>query len=221
MHRPLILITSSLFPSELSQRRGQSIFYEKCLALAGCICALYTGGNAAALAQRFDGLLLAGGGDLHPARYGQLPAANAALSIDTARDADEEALFHAFSQRSKPILGICRGMQMINVFCGGALHQHMQGHSSVCHTIQCENTFVTLFGKETKTNSYHHQSVSLLAPPLRLGAHATDGVIEGFDHPSLPILGVQWHPERMVPGVCEDIEDANHLSAFTWLAERC
>lgn len=221
MHRPLILITSSLFPSELSQRRGQSILYERCLALAGCICALYTGGNASALAKKFDGLLLAGGGDLHPARFGQLPAKDAALSIDTARDADEEALFHAFSQRGKPVLGICRGMQMINVFYGGALHQHIEGHSSVCHSILCEDAFVSLFGEETKTNSYHHQSVSLLAPPLRLGACAADGVIEGFDHPALPILGVQWHPERMVSGICEDIADISHLPVFTWLAERC
>lgn len=221
MHRPLILITSSLFSGALSQRRGQSILYEMCLTLAGCACALYTGGNASALAQAFDGLLLAGGGDVHPARYGKLPEPHATLSLDTMRDADEEALYHAFSHRGKPVLGICRGMQMLNVFLGGSLHQHIEGHNSACHSILCEGTLAALFGMESRTNSYHHQSVSLLAPPLRLGAHSADGVIEGFDHPTMPILGVQWHPERMVPGVCEDVDGVSHLSAFTWLAQHC
>ena len=120
----------------LSIFRRQSELYTTCLSAAGGIGVIHSGASAAALAARCDGLLLAGGGDIHPARYGQTCTCKQ-LSIDCIRDEEEQALFDAFFARSKPILGICRGMQVINVFLGGTLQQNVTGHGSCCHTLQC------------------------------------------------------------------------------------
>ena len=114
MKTPLILISSGRFMDTLSIFRRQSELYTTCLSAAGGTGVIHSGASTAALAARCDGLLLAGGGDIHPARYGQTCACKQ-LSIDCIRDEEEQALFDAFFARSKPILGICRGMQAINV----------------------------------------------------------------------------------------------------------
>lgn len=221
MKKPVILITSGRFVGILSMQREQSALYADCLQTAGGTGVLHSGGSANVLAARCDGLLLAGGGDLHPSRYGQPPQVRACLSIDEARDAEEAALFDAFCARGKPVLGICRGMQAVNVFLGGTLHQHIDGHADCCHAAQCTSLLQTLLGARLFVNSYHHQTVDRVADALAVAARALDGTIEGLVHPSAPILGVQWHPERLVPGICEDISNADHLPLFRWLCERC
>ena len=221
MHQALILVSSGRFVGNLSIQRQQSELYAACLSQAGGAGVLYGGGSTKTLAARCDGLLLAGGGDLHPACYGQQPQADAALSIDTVRDGEEHELFAAFHARGKPVLGVCRGMQAVNVFLGGTLHQHAAGHADCCHPIRCTGLAAHLLGTAGEVNSYHHQTVDRIADALTAAAYAPDGAVEALVHSTDPLLGVQWHPERLVPGVCEDVAGVNHLPLFQWLCERC
>ena len=201
-------------------QRQQSALYAACLSLAGGTGVLFSGGDAAACAARCDGLLLAGGGDLHPARYGQTVQSEH-LSIDPVRDEEEQMLFLAFYDCGKPVLGICRGVQAINVFLGGSLRQHIAGHENCCHRVRCAPTLAACIGAAPLVNSYHHQAVDTLAPTLHAAAWAADGTIEAVRHESAPVLGVQWHPERMVPPLCDDAAGENHLALFRWLCEQC
>ena len=118
-------------------------------------------------------------------------------------------------------LGICRGIQAVNVFLGGTLRQHIDGHGQSCHKVRCAPRLAALVGAAPTVNSYHHQAVGAVAPSLHAAAWAEDGTVEALLHDSAPILGVQWHPERMVPPLCEDVAGANHLAVFRWLCERC
>lgn len=204
----------------LSIFRRQSELYSVCLAAAGGVGVIHSGASTSILAARCDGLLLAGGGDIHPARYGQTHAYKQ-LSIDCVRDNEEQALFDAFFARGKPILGICRGMQAINVFLGGTLKQHVPGHASCCHAIHCSGLLAKQFGTTATVNSYHHQIVDRIANDLVAVAHSSDGEVEALVHPSAALLGVQWHPERIVPPICEDVKGANHLPLFFWLCTHC
>ena len=220
MQYPLILISSGRIMGKFSMRREQSELYAACLGCVGAGGLLYSGGDAARLAARCDGLLLAGGGDLHPALFGETPQTDR-LSVDRVRDAEEQALFDAFYRRRKPVLGICRGVQAVNVFLGGTLHQDIAGHDTACHPVRCTGALAALVGAAPTVNSYHHQAVDRLAPDLHPLARAADGTVEALLHQSAPVLGVQWHPERMVPPLCEDVAGENHLALFSWLVERC
>lgn len=220
VQHPMILISTGRIAGNLSMQRQQSALYGECLSLAGGAGVLSGGSDAACLAARCDGLLLAGGGDLHPARYGQ-PVQHSGLSIDPVRDEEEQALFHAFFGRGKPVLGICRGMQAVNVFLGGTLRQHIEGHSGCCHRVRCIPRLAALAGAAPTVNSYHHQAVDVLAPSLHAAAWADDGTVEAVIHETAPLLGVQWHPERMVPPLCDDAAGENHLALFCWLCEHC
>ncbi|MDO4270890.1 MAG: type 1 glutamine amidotransferase [Eubacteriales bacterium] len=220
VQHPLILISSGRIMGNLSMSRQQSELYGACLDAAGAAGALYTRGSVALLAERCDGLLLSGGGDVHPALFGQKRESDQ-LSIDPVRDAEEQSLFEAFFSRGKPILGVCRGIQVVNVFLGGTLKQHIDGHAAGCHPVACSAPLAALVGAAPTVNSYHHQAVERVAPPLAVAARAPDGTIEALRHPSAPLLGVQWHPERMVPPLCSDVGTENHLPLFEWLVRRC
>ena len=167
-----------------------------------------------------DGLLLSGGKDVAPALYGEELKYDFVIT-DPLRDDLEWKLIKAFVDRKKPIFGICRGVQVINVFLGGTLHQDIPAHSGGCHGIRCTGALSALVGPAPTVNSYHHQAVDQPAPCLQTAARASDGIIEALMHATAPILGVQWHPERMVPPFCEDVAGANHLPLFHWLIERC
>lgn len=204
----------------LSISRRQSELYTACLSAAGGAGIIHSGASAAVLAARCDGLLLAGGGDIHPARYGQACACGQ-LCIDPVSDNEEQALFDAFFSRGKPVLGICRGMQSINVFLGGTLRQHVKGHADCCHAVHCTGWLAEQIGANIMVNSYHHQMVDRIASDLTAVAHTPDGSVEALVHPSAALLGVQWHPERMVPPICEDVANTNHLPLFSWLCAHC
>ncbi len=220
MKNPLILISSGRYMDTLSIARRQSELYAACLSAAGGAGVIYSGASSAMLADRCDGLLLAGGGDIHPTRYGQ-SCACCQLCIDSVRDEEEQALFDSFFARGKPVLGICRGMQAINVFLGGTLQQHIIGHANCCHTIHCTGWLAAQLGGNATVNSYHHQIVESIANGLEAVAFAPDTSVEALVHPSAALLGVQWHPERMVPSICEDVLGANHLPLFSWLCAHC
>ena len=152
------------------------------------------------------GLVLCGGGDLDPALYGQEDRGS--QPPDPVRDRAELELARVFSQAGKPILGICRGMQVLNAAFGGTLIQDLPpqshpfhggaGHDLV-HPVRAEagGFLHGLYGPLFPVNSYHHQAVDRLGEGFRAWAWAESGFPEGMSHDRLPILAVQFHPERM------------------------
>ena len=150
-----------------------------------------------------DGLLLPGGGDVEPVRYGQ--ENRGSRGIDPERDQAELELIRLFRQLDRPILGICRGHQILNVAFGGTLIQDMpeQDHWRAdgvdqVHPVRAVHPVMEeLFGTEFVTNSTHHQAVDRLGEGLIVTCRGTDGVVEGLLHENGKILGVQFHPERM------------------------
>ena len=154
----------------------------------------------------YDGLILGGGNDIDPAYYGE--EINGAVNFDLQRDAAEFKLAKAFIDAKKPIMGICRGHQLLNVVFGGSLYQDIENakeHSSfsdydLIHTVNAKgNTFISeLYGESFTVNSIHHQAVKELGKDLEVIMTSSDGkTVEGLKHKHLPIFSVQWHPERM------------------------
>ena len=151
-------------------------------------------------------LVLCGGGDLAPERYGQ--ADRGSQPPDPALDEAELRLFDAFYAAGKPILGICRGMQVINVALGGDLIQdlpsqaapfHGGGEEDRVHPVRAAagTLLHARYGAVFSVNSSHHQAVGRLGGGLRAIAWAESGFPEALDLPGRPLLGVQFHPERM------------------------
>ena len=160
--------------------------------------------NAAAIAELYDGLILTGGGDISARFFNQSPHP-ASGTPDEIRDTAELALCRAFVDAGKPILGINRGMQLLNVAMGGDLIQDIPDilglpestHSgNVTHTIQIErgSWLYDLFGSSVLTYSAHHQSIGILAPGFTIAAY-TGPVIEAIENGNL--LGIQFNPERL------------------------
>lgn len=169
--------------------------------------------RAAAFAA-MDGLLLSGGADIDPARYGEAPAG--AREAEPGRDALEDEAFRAAMESGVPILGVCRGLQAINVFAGGSLVQHLDGHESTAYPspavtrhrldLADGSRLAAILGESSdlEVNSYHHQAITAdrLAPGLRISAfaeHADAGeLVEGVEStdPERWLIGVQCHPER-------------------------
>lgn len=177
------------------------------------------------------GLLLPGGGDVEPVRYGE--ENRGSHDIDPALDRQQFALLERYRGAGKPILGICRGHQVINVFFGGSLiqdlpgadfHTRRNGVDSIHPTTAEPGSFAAaLYGPSFTVNSAHHQGVGVLGEGLIPVQYAKDGVIEGVRHAELPIFGVQWHPERMTGRLSRpDTVDGSVLfHFFLSLAEPC
>lgn len=153
-----------------------------------------------------DGLLLPGGGDMDPKFYGQerIPACG---EPNLLRDAAEPLLLRAFLAADKPVLGICRGIQVMNAVLGGDLYQDIKpfehlphnGHWAKVHTVTVRRgTLLSrILGQDTVlVNSQHHQAVDRVAPGFTLAALSEDGIVEAIEKPDAGFcLGVQWHPE--------------------------
>ncbi len=152
--------------------------------------------------DEFDGLLLCGGNDVHPSYYGQ--EVNGAVDFDLPRDKAETEVIRAFIHTGKPILGICRGIQLLNVALGGTLIQdikNVQEHraddgTDMVHSACASGVLEMLYGKEFNVNSFHHQAIGTLGNGLVPTVYCGN-VIEGVEHKRGNILGVQFHPERM------------------------
>lgn len=214
--KPVILISHKFQtdPIPFGQGRIYNIRSNYCRSIlgAGGTPLITAGGDPEEYALLAQGLVLTGSGsDISPSLYGQ--GLNGALDSDMELDEMELALFHAFRKQGKPILGICRGIQLINVALGGTLVQDIPSqwpnaipHRNSDETIPTFHTVTTgagsvmeaLFGKQFPVNSYHHQAVDTLASGLKATAWTEDGIVEAAEHVSEPILATQFHPERMI-----------------------
>jgi putative glutamine amidotransferase len=147
--------------------------------------------------SRFDGLLLLGGGDLAPDRYGAADVHPKVRGVDPRQDAFELAALRTAMALDLPVLAICRGHQVLNVACGGSLHQHIDGHKLVHHEVVVEpgSRLAALGTTRSVGHSVHHQSIDRLGSGLVVTARAADGTVEGIELPEGWVVGVQWHPE--------------------------
>lgn len=178
----------------------------------------------------YDGLLLPGGGDVDPARYGQ--GMNGSEEPDPKLDTLQFTVTDRFFKAGKPILGICRGHQLLNVYFGGTLIQDLsaagihdwdKGRSAdKVHLTRAEpgSWIAGLYGQDLYTNSAHHQAVDRLGSGLIVDQRSSDGVVEAMHHRCGYVYSVQWHPERM----CfshrrEDTVDGSVV--LNWFLERC
>ena len=162
--------------------------------------------TAAELIQRlarFDAVLLPGGADLDPLRYGQVPVAEIHGVVSFQDDLDL-GVARAVVTADLPTLAICRGMQVLNVALGGTLHQHLDEttvqHHDALHQVVVHpgSRLHALVGAErVPVSSYHHQALDRLASALVVTATADDGVIEAVEHRTADVLAVQWHPEDL------------------------
>lgn len=165
------------------------------------------------LLLRLDGVLFTGGGDIHPQAYGE-GANPAASEIDVDRDQAELTLLQKVLQKGTPFLGICRGIQLINVGLGGSLYADIDSQrpdalkhdyypdyprDHIAHPVHIHNPsrlHEILEASEVQVNSLHHQAIRRLAPGLLVTAHSPDGLVEGIEVTDHPYgLAVQWHPE--------------------------
>ncbi|MDH6358507.1 membrane dipeptidase [Parabacteroides sp. PF5-9] len=172
------------------------------------------------IVSHIDGLLLSGGGDINPLYLSDEPIPQL-QDVDTFRDEYDLILIRLASNRQIPIMGICRGHQMLNVAFGGSIYQDI--HSQIDYELlkhsqslsrEYPSHSVFLEKGETKlrsilkeetvlVNSFHHQAIKEIAPGFISTATAPDGINEGMEHPELPILSVQWHPEAMTSNADE------------------
>ena len=167
------------------------------------------------LISRFDGLILMGGGDVNPALYGQQSGPHI-YGVLESQDHFEASLLRAALRHTKPVLAICRGMQLANVVLGGTLVQDLSeldnaaelidhkptgfpvGAEYTLHEVRLENdSFLAqaVGGTSIQGASFHHQGIGILAPGFKPAGWAPDGLLEAIEHEDHWLVGVQWHPE--------------------------
>ncbi|MEX0890544.1 MAG: gamma-glutamyl-gamma-aminobutyrate hydrolase family protein [Gemmatimonadota bacterium] len=217
--RSLVAVTSSL-DLEAGRSKRPSVFlytnYLIALERMGLAGVLLTPSHSPesvdALLARCSGLVLSGGEDVAPSRYGEKPHPNLEEVLPERDEMECRAIQTAF-ELELPVLAICRGIQILNVYLGGTLYQdlhdqyetpldhsqsqpwetrthvvHVEPASRLCKLVDCEDLTI---------NSFHHQAIKDLAPGLRVVARAEDGIIEGVESTEHDwVVGVQWHPER-------------------------
>lgn len=216
---PFIGITPSIkFDEQFGELYTMALTYVGAVQAAGAApIVLPAQPDADQLLERLDGLVLSGGGDIHPSRYGDQHIRPETYGISDRRDEFELALLRGALAREMPILAICRGIQVLNVGLGGTLwqdvaecsptalthRQPLEGASrhSPWHDVAAEpgGLLADVYGATTiAANSFHHQALKELGEGLRPIGWTSDGLIEAVSMPDRPfVLGVQWHPEMM------------------------
>lgn len=203
---PFVLLSSML------NDQNQAVLSRNYINAVSGVCAPAIGGSfdpadADSYARAFAGLILTGGPDIAPSRYGQ-DTHSETKAVSQEYDAFDISLFHAFNGANKPILGICRGLQVINVSLGGSLIQHIPDTgTAVQHTLGGEDaehkliledsSYLSILGIEVQNvNSNHHQAIDRLGAGLHVAARSQDDIIEAIQTENGRVIGVQWHPER-------------------------
>lgn len=173
-----------------------------------------------ATVERCDGMVLLGGGDVSPSKYGQSENARLFGVNEFIDNFEITAVQHAVSL-DLPVLAICRGHQILNVAMGGSLIQHLENfevHRDTMHEVNLEpgSLVAEAMGTTTPmTHSFHHQAIDAIAPALQVVGRYTDGTIEAVQHTSASwVIGVQWHPEDTAE------EDASNQNLFNALVQR-
>jgi putative glutamine amidotransferase len=213
------LPTLAIPPGPKPPRFGINQSYVRALVGAGCapllIPLLEDEDRLRAIYERLDGIVFPGGADVAPGEYGEEPVGNLNV-VEVPRDRTELTLARWASEGDLPILGICRGQQLLNVALGGSLYQDLraQGATSVEHSdadgrartdlvhrvrLDPESRLAQLLDETVvEVNSLHHQAVKRLAGPLRISGRSDDGVIEAVESGAHRFLiAVQWHPEEI------------------------
>lgn len=236
--KPFVALTTPLDPKGGGYRRplvGIYANYLQILTRTGLTPVLITPAHEpdqiVDLIGASAGLLLSGGEDIAPSRYGEDPIPQLE-EVSPARDAMEYRALDAALERELPVLGICRGMQLLNVYFGGTLYQDLETQREEVldhtqegpweqhqHTVTCSvgTRLHDILGDcvPLEINSFHHQAVKDLAPGVRCTAEAEDGLIEGIeaeDHNW--VVGVQWHPERNEAGAPNTDPNIRIMEAF-------
>lgn len=216
MPRPIVGVTGGALDAE-RQRRQQRL--RAALHAAGCVPVLLRPEEGLDVLGRVHGIVLPGGGDIDPRRYGEDPRAEI-RDRDPEREEFEIALAREALATGVPMLGICLGMQVLVVALGGRLHQHIptadrHEGDGVTHEVRLEpaSRFARIVGAATlTTNSNHHQAPSDLPPMLEAVGRTADAVIEAVEGPGFT-MGVGWHPETM-----DDDASRRLLEAFVGAA---
>lgn len=222
MKKPIIGITAGITQEETGMMLGYRRSYvaedyvkviEKCGGVPFILPVVSNPEVIATFAEKIDGLLLSGGNDIDPCYYQEEPQQKLQTTL-SERDAFEWELLKVVRQRRRPILGICRGFQLINIFYQGSLYQDLSyrlektyrhdqqtNPSQATHQVKISpfSRLYEIFQKETlRVNSFHHQILKEVKAPLKVSATALDGVVEAIEDPTYPyLIGLQWHPEML------------------------
>ena len=226
--KPLIAITTRTLHNEQKNRYVTQTSYTDALSLCNANYISVTPTKEhdySYLVEMCDGLLVSGGGDMDPSFYHETPHEKSDL-IYTLTDEMDLALIDAFYKAKKPILGICRGFQVINVYFGGTLYQDLPSqytsdliHSQKedreigTHTVTlCKDCFLGKKGETYSVNSFHHQGVKTHSNNVDIVALSEDGLVEAFENDY--VMAVQWHPECMM-------QDAFHNHILQTFVNKC
>lgn len=232
-NRPLIGVSAPYTDATKDYRN--SFYYENAIVAAGGIAIMIPSANdpegTRALLSVVDGIIIPGGSDVDPVFYGEEPKKGLGM-IQTSNDAYEIGLLHTARKMHKPILCICRGMQILNVAFGGSLYQDLptQRPESILHwqapvdrnevfhsmDITEDSYLFEAYGQKTfRVNTFHHQGVKAVAPGFTVSGRSRDGLVEAIEIKEEHILGVQWHPEAL------HVSHPEHLCVFKQLVEAC
>ena len=229
MNKPIVGLTT--YPASATHGWHTPVLYVEAVLRAGGVPMMLSG-QCPDCAERWldvvDAVVLIGGGDINPAEFGST-GHETIYNLSAERDAMELALMRALLVRPKPVLAICRGMQILNTVLGGTLHVHLPdvvGESvlhrapprdPISHGIQvaADSELAKVIGEQVHTASWHHQAIQQLGKGLKAVAWAPDGVIEAVElEGRQDVLAVQWHPEITAA------EDNGHQQMFDWLIKQ-
>ena len=229
MNKPIVGLTT--YPASATHGWHTPVLYVEAVLRAGGVPMMLSG-QCPDCAERWldvvDAVVLIGGGDINPAEFGSA-GHETIYNLSAERDAMELALMRALLARPKPVLAICRGMQILNTVLGGTLHVHLPdvvGESvlhrapprdPISHGIQVatDSELAKVIGEQVNTASWHHQAIHQLGKGLKAVAWAPDGVIEAVElEGRQDLLAVQWHPEITAA------EDDGQQQMFDWLIKQ-
>ncbi|MBI4686514.1 MAG: gamma-glutamyl-gamma-aminobutyrate hydrolase family protein [Nitrospirae bacterium] len=207
MKKPIIGITGDIDNNRFSIKMSYSSAIEKAGAVPFLLQPCSSKHTIKSIAAEIDALLISGGGDIDPVCYDEKPKTNLLKVVSDKRFIFEMALLDEVIYLNKPVLGICYGMQFLNVFFGGSLYQDLKKQKpdtldhKLSHKVRIYNKsklYYILGIGDAEVNSVHHQGVKRLGKRLSVSAVSGDGLIEAIELKEYPyLIGVQWHPERL------------------------